>query len=290
MHYIERGTGDPILFVHGNPAWSYLWRNIIPYVQDKGRAIAVDLIGMGRSEKPKIGYSFKDQAKYFEGFIRELGLRNITLVTHDWGTALGFHYAMRYQDNVKGIAFMEALLKPYAGWDDFPASGNDPNLAQLRQTFQGFRAGDKNGPGWKLIVDENLFIEKLLPNTSLPRKLTEAEMKYYREPFEKPEHRAVIWHWVHQLPIGGEPSSVAELVANYSEDLKASTMPKLLIYAEPGLVLTAEQVKWCDENLKNFQKVSIGPGVHFLQESSPEAVGGALAKWYAQLGKTATVA
>src|SRR5262249_11411978 len=147
MHYVDEGSGDPILFLHGNPTWSYLWRNVIPHLRPRGRCIAPDLIGMGRSDKPPIEYSFFDQVKYLGEFIKKLGLRQVTLVLHDWGTALGFHYAMQNQGNVKGIAFMEALLKPYESWDDFPAS--------LRDTFKTFRTPDL---GWQLLVEKNVFV------------------------------------------------------------------------------------------------------------------------------------
>lgn len=279
MHYIEEGKGDPILFVHGNPTWSYLWRNIIPHLKDKGRCIAVDLIGMGRSERPDIGYRFRDHAKYFEGFIKKLKLKNITLVLHDWGSALGFHYAARYESNVKGIAFMEGLLHPYPTWEEFPASDAAP---QLRDTFRLFRTGGEGGPGWKAIVDENIFLDKLLPQVA-GRPLSEKELGYYREPFKKVKDRHIIWRWVQELPIEGDPADVTESVQNYSDKLQESSVPKLLLYAEPGAVLTAEHVRWSERNLKNLETVNVGPGAHFLQESSPNVIGRKLADWYSRL-------
>jgi len=279
MHYIEEGQGDPILFVHGNPTWSYLWRNIVPHLKSKGRCIAVDLIGMGKSERPEIKYRFHGHAKYFEGFIKKLGLKKITLVTHDWGTALGFHYAMRYESNIKGIAFMEGLLKPYPTWDDFPASDAQP---QLREMFRLFRTGGVGGPGWQAIVDQNIFLEKLLPGVA-GRPLSEQELNFYREPFKKAKDRQVIWQWAQELPIEGKPADVTESVQNYSDALQESLLPKLLFYAEPGAVLTDEHVKWCERNLKNLETVSVGPGAHFLQESSPDVIGRRLADWYERL-------
>src|SRR5918996_4699424 len=170
MHYIDEGEGDPILFIHGNPTSSYLWRNIIPYVEPYGRAIAVDLMGMGKSDKPDIDYRFVDHAKYLEAFIEKLGLKNITLVVHDWGSALGFNYAMRHEDNVKGIAFMEAILRPLR-YDEFP----DDDVKKIVQTYRTPEAG------YDLIVNKNFFIEQLIPSMIL-RKLTEEEMNQYREP------------------------------------------------------------------------------------------------------------
>jgi haloalkane dehalogenase len=192
-------------------------------------------------------------------------------VLHDWGTALGFHYAMRHEDNVKGIAFMEALLKPYASWDDFPAS--------LRSTFQAFRAP---GVGRELIVEKNVMIEQVLPGSML-RKLSEQEMNFYREPFREPASREPIWQFIQELPVGGSPGAVASLVARYCEKLKRSDVPKLLIYAEPGAITTAPDVAWAQANLKNLRAVSIGPGIHFYQEDNPAGVGQAIAAWYQQL-------
>src|ERR671918_1275104 len=171
MHYIDEGEGDPILFIHGNPTSSYLWRNIIPYVEPHGRAIAVDLIGMGKSDKPDIGYRFVDHARYLESFIEKLDLKNITLVVHDWGSALGFNYAMRHEDNGKGNAFMEAFLMPLT-WSEFPEN--------VKGIFQTIRTP---GSGYDLIVNKNFFVEKLLPDAIL-RNLTQEEMNQYREPYK----------------------------------------------------------------------------------------------------------
>lgn len=271
MHYLDEGSGDPILFLHGNPAWSYLWRNVIPHVAPVGRCIAPDLIGMGRSDKPPIEYSFYDQVKFLEGFIKKLGLRKVTLVLHDWGTALGFHYAMRNQGNIKAIAFMEALLKPYESWNDFPAS--------LRQTFEAFRTPVV---GRELIIDKNVMIEQVLQGSML-RKLSNHELDFYREPFRVPADREPIWHFIQELPIGGSPGSIAKLVSTYSERLQESPVPKLLIYAEPGAITTAPDIAWCRQHLKNLQDVSIGPGVHFHQEDNPTGVGQAIAAWFRQI-------
>ena len=271
MHYIDVGHGDPILFLHGNPTWSYLWRNVIPHLRPLGRCIAPDLIGMGRSDKPDIQYTFADQSQYLEGFITKMGLDNITLVIHDWGSILGFHYAMQHPDQIKGIAFMEALLKPYATWDDFPAP--------LRETFQQFRTPEV---GWQLIGPHNVFLDQLLP-LNVIRKLSDKEINYYHEPFRQVESRRPIWQFANQLPIGGQPADVAEAAAAYSRLLQGSAVPKLLLYAEPGAITTQPDIDWARQNLPNLEAVSIGPGIHFYQEDNPDGIGQALATWYQSL-------
>ncbi len=270
IHYVEAGKGDPILFLHGNPTWSYLWRNIIPYAAQVGRAIALDLIGMGRSDKPNIEYRFVDHVRYVEGFIERMGLRNITLVIHDWGSGLGFHYAARHEKNVKGLAFMEALLRPVT-WADFPE--------QARGMFQAFRTPEV---GWDLIANQNVFVERVLPG-SMIRKLTEVEMNRYREPFPDPPSRKAVWRWPNEVPIEGEPKDVTEAVTAYHEWLKRSDVPKLLFHAQPGALIPAPAVDWCRQNLKNLKMVDIGPGIHFLQEDNPHLIGEELGKWYQRL-------
>jgi pimeloyl-ACP methyl ester carboxylesterase len=175
LHYVEVGQGRPILLLHGNPTWSYVWRNILPIVAEQGRAIAVDLVGMGRSSKPEILYRFADHSAYLDAFIQALGLRNVTFVLHDWGSALGFHYACRHPDNVRAMAFFEAILAPIPGWGALPRD--------LRQMFQSFR---DPAVGCRLIIEENMFIEKVLP-AGISRTLTDREMESYREPYLKPE-------------------------------------------------------------------------------------------------------
>ena len=177
LHYIETGSGDPILFLHGNPTSSYLWRNIIPYVTPLGRCIALDLIGMGKSGKPDIEYRFFDHVRYVEEFIRAMDLQDITLVLHDWGSALGFYYASRHADNVKGLAFMEAILKPIASWEEMDEG--------TRQMFQALRTPEL---GWDLVVNQNIFVEQAIPG-SIVRPLTEVEMNHYRKPFTDPPSR-----------------------------------------------------------------------------------------------------
>ena len=271
IHYVEEGSGDPILFLHGNPTSSYLWRNIMPHVQGHGRCIAMDLIGMGKSDKPDIGYSFFDHSKYVEGFIEQLGLQNITLVIHDWGSALGFHYAMRNERNMKGLAFMEAIVLPIPSWDDFPA--------EMRQTFQAFRTPDV---GWDMIVNNHVFVEQVLPG-AVVRKLTEVEMDHYRAPFVDPPTRKPVWRWPNEIPIAGEPANVVAAVEAYNTKLQESDLPKLLFASTPGALITAAGVAWCKENLKNLKVVDIGPGIHFVQEDNPHLIGKELSDWYVGL-------
>lgn len=271
IHYIEKDAGDPILFLHGNPTSSYLWRNIIPHLTSVGRCIAMDLIGMGKSDKPDIEYRFFDHVKYVEGFIEKMRLENITLVIHDWGSGLGFHYAMHHESNVKGIAFMEAIIMSVPSWDWFPA--------EMKEIFQAFRTPDV---GWDMIVNKNMFIEQILPG-GVMRKLTEEEMSYYRSPFVDPASRRPVWQWPNEIPIGGEPRDVAEAVDDYSGKLQQSDLSKLLFYATPGALLPQMVVDWCQQNLKNLSSVNIGQGLHYLQEDNPHLIGSEIANWYKTL-------
>jgi haloalkane dehalogenase len=274
MHYVEQGTGAPILLVHGNPTWSYTWRNIIPHLSSLGRCIAPDLIGYGRSDKPDIEYRWRDHVRYLEAFIARMGLRDITLVLHDQGSGLGFHYAMRHEDNVKAIAFFEAFVRPFS-WDQF-------STPEFREVFRRFRTGGVNGEGWQLLVEQNMFIEQLLP-LAAGRPLTDREMQAYREPFVHPSSRVPIWRFARETPIGGEPPDVWEAVSTYSERLQRSALPKLLLYVTPGALLTEEHVDWCRRRIRNLTAVHIGAGSHFVQESSPHEIGREVAAWYRRL-------
>jgi haloalkane dehalogenase len=267
IHYIDEGSGDPVLFLHGNPTSTYLWRNIIPYLTSSARCIAMDLIGMGKSDKPDIDYRFFDHAQYVDGFIEKMGLKNITLVVHDWGSALGFHYAMRHEDNIKGIAFMEAILKT-AEWNEFP-----------REFRMGFRLFRTPLVGWLMISGMNVFVEQILPK-AIVRTLTEKEKNHYREPFRKLKDRKPVRQWPCEIPIGGTPADVTEIVRNYSKRLQESELPKLFFHANPGGIINAEMVQWCRQNLKNLTTVDIGPGIHYLQEDNPHLIGSELAQWY----------
>lgn len=267
LHYVEEGSGDPIVFLHGNPTSSYLWRNIIPYGARVGRAIALDLIGMGKSDKPDIDYRFVDHVRYVEGFIEKMDLRNITFVVHDWGSALAFYYASRNESNVKGLAFMEAILI------------SRPEGPPPESPFSKFRTPDV---GWDLIVNQNMFVEQILPG-AVVRGLTEEEMAHYREPYIEPAARKPVWRWPNELPMGGQPADVVAIVDEYNGWLQRTELPKLLFHGEPGAIINAQMLEWCKAHLKNLKVVDIGPGRHYLQEDNPHLIGRELEAWYRSL-------
>ena len=270
MHYLEGGEGDPVLFLHGNPTSSYLWRNVMPHVDPVAGVIAPDLIGMGKSDKPDLEYRLADHVRYVDGFIEALGLQRLTLVIHDWGSALGFHYARRHAANVKGIAFMEAIVRSMT-WNEWPHT--------VRQLFESFRTPDV---GWDLIVNKNVFVEQVLPG-AIQRKLTDDEMNRYREPFLEPASRKPVWRWPNEIPVGGHPADVVQLVDAYASWLGASDVPKLLLHATPGAILRQDQVRWCQDHVKNLESVNIGSGLHFVQEDRPDEIGRAIRGWYDRL-------
>ncbi len=260
MHYIDEGQGDVVLFLHGNPTSSYLWRNIVPYVSGEYRAIAVDLIGMGKSDKPDLDYTFYDHARYLDGFIEALALTDITLVMHDWGSGLGFHYAQRHPDNVKAMAFMEAIYREREG---------------MGELFEQFRTP---GVGEELLVEQNLFVEQVLPS-SVIRGLTDEEMNYYRTPYLDPASRTPILQWPRQLPLDGEPADVVATINTYQQWLTQTSLPKLLLTATPGALVTQDDVVWLEENLNELTVVNAGPGRHYIQEDNPHVIGETLAAW-----------
>lgn len=276
MHYVDEGSGQPIILLHGNPTWSYLWRNVIPHLSPYGRCIAPDLIGYGRSDKPSIEYRWSEQARYLNEFIRKLGLRNVTLVLHDWGVSLGLNYAMHNEGNVRGIAFFEGIFKTFPNWEDFSTPG-------FRELFRKFREGGEGGEGWEMLVNQNFFIEQLL-SAGVGRRLTETEMNYYREPFRQTRSRVPIWQLSRSVPVAGEPEEVWASVSQITEWLKRSELPKLLFHATPGGLITSDTVDWCRRNLNRLQTVPVGPGLHYLQESSPRLIGTELAEWFSRLG------
>jgi haloalkane dehalogenase len=267
IHYRESGAGgDPIVFLHGNPTSSYLWRNVIPRLESDGRCLAPDLIGMGASGKPSIEYRFVDHARYLDAWFDALDLRRVTLVIHDWGSALGFHWAACHPDRVAGIAFMEAIVKPLT-WAEWPD--------KARIVFQGFRTPNV---GEKMIFEKNVFIENVLPGSIL-RKLTADEMDAYRAPFRDPASRRPVWRWPNEIPIDGEPPDVVAIVERYDRWLAESDVPKLLLAFEPGAILGAELVDWCRRSFRNLEVRSLGAGSHFVQEDQPQAIGDAVRDW-----------
>ena len=230
MAYVDEGDGDPIVFLHGNPTSSYLWRNVMPHLADQGRIIAPDLIGMGDSDKlPASGpeaYTFVEHRAYLDELLRQLGVdERVTLVIHDWGSALGFDWANRHRDAVLGIAYMEAIVAPIASWDDWPGDA--------RKIFEGFRSD----AGEAMVLEKNLFVEAVLPG-SVIRDLGEAELDVYRRPYlEAGESRRPTLTWPRQIPIEGEPADVTAIVADYAEWLAGSDVPKLFVKADPGALM-----------------------------------------------------
>lgn len=269
MAYVDVGEGDPVVFLHGNPTSSYLWRNIIPYLQPLARCLAPDLVGMGESGPNPAGrYRFVDHARYLDAWLEAVGAaERVTFVVHDWGSALGFHWAKRHPDRVRGIAYMEAIVMPLT-WEDWPEAA--------RRIFQGLRSE----AGERMILEQNLFVERILPGSVL-RGLTEEEMEVYRRPFRAPQSRWPTLQWPRELPIDGEPPDVVEIVREYGEWLAQSPVPKLLIVAEPGAILRGRQLEFC-RRWPNQQEVMVR-GNHFLQEDSPHEIGEALAAWYRTL-------
>ncbi len=270
MAYFETGEGDPIVFQHGNPTSSYLWRNIIPHVADLGRCIALDLIGMGDSDKldnsGPDSYQYVQHRDFLYAAWEALGIEeNITLVIHDWGSALGFEFAQRHPEKIKGICYMEAIVGPMPGWETFPEAP--------RGVFQGFRSS----AGEEMVLDKNVFVEQVLPGSIL-RDLTEAEMTEYRKPFLQPgEARRPTLTWPRQLPIAGEPADVVEIAAAYNSWLKTCDIPKLFVHAEPGALLTGTMLAEA-RSFANQTEITV-VGSHFIQEDSPNEIGQALRNW-----------
>jgi haloalkane dehalogenase len=274
MFYLELGAGDPILFLHGNPTSSYLWRNVMPHVSGLGRAIAPDLIGMGRSGKPASHYKYDDHYRFLDAFIKKLALDNITFVVHDWGATLGFDYAGRNQGKVKGVAFMEGVLPPVFPQPSFEAMGEE-----LGGMFRAFKDPER---GREMVIAQNIFIERLLPdfaNRSLGEKATAA----YRRPFENPSSREPLLAWPREIPIAGEPANVVEIMNVIRQFMVTSDTPFLLLYAEPGVLVSPEVADWYATNLKSVETVYIGQGLHFVQEDQPFAIGRAIADWYRRI-------
>ena len=226
---------------------------------------------MGRSDKPDIEYRFFDHVRYVDGFIQALGLKRITFLFHDWGSALGFHYAMRNEENIKGLAFYEAILKPRESWDEMAESG--------REMFKAFRTPKI---GWEMIVTKNQFIEVRLPQ-GIVRELSDQEMDHYREPYLDPASRKPVWRWPNELPIAGEPPDIVTAVHSYSRWLRTSSLPKLLFYGKPGTITQAPMVDWCKENLNNISTAFLGAGFHHLPEDHPHEMGRERAKWYRKI-------
>lgn len=274
MAYIEEGTGDPIVFLHGNPMSSYLWRNVMPHLAGKGRLIAPDLIGMGDSDKldnsGPDSYTFVEHRKYLFALLEQLGVTaNVTLVIHDWGSGLGFHWTHTHPEAVKGIAFMEAIVETRDSWDQFPD--------RAREMFQALRSP----AGEEMVLEKNLFVEALVPGSIL-RDLTEEEMNEYRRPFANAgEDRRPTLTWPRQIPIEGQPADVTEIVDAYLDWLGKTSIPKLFVNADPGVLITGA-VRDRVRSWPNITEVTV-PGLHFIQEDAPDEIGAAVRDWHANL-------
>jgi haloalkane dehalogenase len=271
MAYVEVGTGDPIVLLHGNPTSSYLWRNVLPHLEPLGRCIAPDLMGMGDSEKlPDSGpgsYRFVDQRRYLDALLESLDVRErVSLVVHDWGSALGFDWANRHRDAVRGIAYMEAIVRPQ-GWDHW-------DLMNMRPLLQALRSE----AGEEMVLKDNFFVEKILPGAIL-RALSAEEMTEYRRPFAEPgEGRRPTLTWPREIPIDGDPADVTKIVGAYAEWLAKSNVPKLFVKAEPGALLAGGANLETARSWPAQTEVTVA-GVHFVQEDSPDEIGRAISGW-----------
>ena len=272
--FVDVGEGDPIVLLHGNPTSSYLWRNVIPHLQPMGRVIVPDLIGQGDSEKLPFGeggdqYSFLLVYDYLSALLEALDVNNnVTLVVHDWGSALGFYWAQQHPAAVRGVAYMEAIVCPLS-WDDWPESAQG--------IFKGFRSAK----GEDMILQRNLFVEAVLPS-SVIRKLTEEEMAHYRAPFSTPQDRRPTLSWPRQIPIDGEPAEMVDLVSSYGQWMVGQDSPaKLFINADPGSILTGRARDFC-RSWSHQTEVTVS-GTHFIQEDSPDEIGAAVASWLAEI-------
>ena len=270
MSYIDAGVGDPIVFLHGNPTSSYLWRNIIPHLEGVGRCLAPDLLGMGDTDKSPTGsYRFIDHRRYLDAWFDAMDLKtHVTLVLHDWGSALGFDWANRNQDRIKGIVYMEAIVQPLT-WEMWPELS--------RNIFQGMRGAT----GEEMVLERNLFVERILPG-SIMRSLSDNEMNVYRKPYLNPgEARLPTLTWPREIPIDGVPEDVHNIVGDYARWLQSSPIRKLFINADPGAILIGSQREFC-RTWSNQDEVTV-PGIHFLQEDCPGDIGQAIGDWYASI-------
>jgi len=269
MAYVEAGEGPVVLFQHGNPTSSYLWRNVIPHVAPHARCIAADLIGMGRSAKPKIAYRVEDQARYFEALVEALDLNEVVLVLHDWGSALGLDWARRQEERVRGLALMEFILPRPTWLDVTPAAA---------EVFRAFRSD----LGRTLLVDENRFIEQVLP-AGVMRKLADEEMTAYREPFLDPASREPVYRFPNELPIAGAPADVWAMAEAYQAWLLETEIPKLFFWADPGSLIPPKRAAWLQARPRYCTSVPLGPGRHFVQEDHADHIGAAIADWLSTL-------
>lgn len=267
MAYVDEGNGEPIVFIHGNPTSSYLWRGVIPYAEVVGRAIAIDLIGMGDSDKPDIDYRIYDQCEYFEGFIDALGLTNIHLVANDWGTAVASQYVATHRDNVKSITYVANIITPWPTWEQFGGK------SAARVMWRAYREPEL---GWDLIVNQDLFVEPALDNLLVEKPSPEV-IKNYQAPFMSPDSRRPCWQLANDLPIAGEPADFYETATNYCTALMTSGLPALLLYY-PALAPAVEPYSTL---LPGLKAVEVADSGHYMPEDQPDRVGEEVAKWVA---------
>lgn len=269
IHYIEQGQGDPILFLHGIPTSSYLWRNVIPWVSEQGRCIALDMIGLGKSAKPDIAYGVSDHIQYVEAFIKAMGLKNITLVMHGWGSVIGFDYAMRHESNVKSLVFLESHVR------------HEPDLQKvslpLQHLITDLHQLDEHS------TNTNFYIDSLL-HRGVMHKLSQRAIDEYHLPFKEPHHHKPLYQYLKEMPVGHYGSKeVIELINNYSNKLTQSHLPKLMLYAIPGFNTTVDTILWAKDNVKNLTLVDIGEELHYVQETNPHLIGQHLSEWVNKL-------
>jgi len=276
MAYIDVGEGDPILFLHGTPTSSYLWRNVMPHLEGQGRLIAPDNIGFGKSDQPEMDYTFGDQYPYFQAFVEKLELKNITLVVHDWGSGLGLHYARLHPENIKGIVTMEALMAPLLpakSWEEYPS-----HKAKFSKMVRDPVLGRK------LVIEDNWFVEVALPQ-GIVRPLDKAAHEAYLQPFPTEKSRIQVFQWPSELPIAGEPAATVEIIGAYNKWLEETDIPWLYLYATPGSQNPPEAADYWKKRAKNIQISYIGNGIHYVQEDQPYAIGRAIHDWYRRINK-----
>ncbi|WP_410657633.1 haloalkane dehalogenase [Amycolatopsis sp. lyj-112] len=277
MHYEEQGSGTPIVFLHGNPVSSHVWRKVLPLIDGPGRLLAPDLIGMGRSGKPDIGYKFDDHARYLDAWFDALGLDEVILVGLDWGGALGFDRAARHPERVRGVAFMETILRPMT-WAEYPESA--------RERFRAFRTP----AGEKLVLEQNIFIEDAIKRTILTG-LSDEDHDVYRAPYPTPESRRPLLEWPRAMPIDGEPADVVARIEAYDKWLATSDdVPKLLLTFDgsPALLVGPELIGWCEENISDLEIVACGAAAHLAPEDRPAEIAAALTRWADERGLRTT--
>lgn len=270
MAYVDHGAGRPVVFLHGNPTSSYLWRNIIPHLPDGHRAIAPDLIGMGDSAKPDLDYVYADHAAHLHGLLDALDLTDVVLVIHDWGGALGFDWAMQNTDRVSAIAFMETVAPPVMPFASYEAMGPFGDL---------FKAWRTAGVGEKMILDDNMFVNEMLGKQGVLTPLSPETVAQYNSYYPDAASRKPQLQWPREVPIGGEPAETTALTQRIAGFLTETKLPLLLFHVTPGAIMPQQAVDWLKGNTNNLETIHLGPGAHFIQEDYPDEIGGGLAEW-----------